>query len=132
MKLRIHNDSIRLRLTVSEVKRIGAGRSVLASTRFPGGRAFTYALVTTRERSVSASLDGHILTVRLPADEASAWAADPDCITLRGEPDERCGMPALLVEKDFECLAPRAGDDATDLFVNPRETYREAAIPTPT
>lgn len=120
MKLRIHNDSIRLRLTVSEVARIGAGRSVLATTRLPGGGAFTYALVTTREPSLSASLDGHTLTVRLPAAQASAWAADPQRVTLRGEADERWGMPTLLVEKDFACLALRAEDHGADLFVNPR------------
>jgi hypothetical protein len=29
---------------------------------------------------------------------------------------------AILIEKDFECLKPRAGDDPTDLFVNPAKT----------
>jgi hypothetical protein len=25
----------------------------------------------------------------------------------------------ILVERDFECLAPRSGEDVADLFVNP-------------
>lgn len=127
MKLRIQNDSIRLRLTVSEVARIGAGRSVVASTRFPGGTTFTYALVTTREPLLCATMEGHTLTVRVPATVAQRWAADPTRISLTGAADEPCGMPALLVEKDFACLMPRGEDPAADLFVNPRAARETVA-----
>lgn len=120
MKLRIQNDAIRLRLTVSEVGRIGAGQSVVATTRFPGGAALTYALVTTREPDMSASLEGQTLTVRIPQAEAQAWAGDDGRVSLACEPDEAHRRPALLVEKDFACLAPRPGDEGQDLFVNPR------------
>lgn len=128
MKLRIHNDSIQLQLSASEAERFGAGRSIVASTRFPGGSRFTYALVTTREPLLSTSMDGHTLTVRVPAQDARRWAADPDQGALTGAADESCGMPAVLVEKDYGWHSPPPDHTAPERAVNPRPAMVTAAI----
>jgi hypothetical protein len=121
MKLRIHNDSVRLRLTVCEVARVERGASVVGRTRFPGGATLTYALVPADVAALDAALAAHRLTVRLPRAQAQAWAEQPQQIALRGRVDLARGDKLnVLVEKDFACVVPRVGEDAGDLFVNPR------------
>ena len=98
MKLRIHDDTIRLRLTRSEVGRIAAGLGVEAACRFPDGTTLRYALVM------------------LPRAQAMPWATGNDAPLRR---DRDAGLQ-ILVEKDFACLDPRDGDDDADLYPNPR------------
>lgn len=123
MKLRICNDSIRLRLSVSEVALIGTGRPVVAISHLPGDRALKYSVEPTAvcEPDVAFLLEpgGAHLRVQVPHDEARTWAETPQLVSLQGEAPLNGGALSLLVEKDFACLAPRAGDDASDLFVNP-------------
>ncbi len=118
MKLRLQDDSVRLRLSVSEVRNIGSGRPVTAQTRFPGS-VLAYRLVPSHVTALSARLEGATLTVRVPREQACAWAGS-DQVSLHGCVDLHSGGTLrLLVEKDFACLAPRAGEDPSDLFVNP-------------
>ena len=121
MKLRLLDDSIRLRLSQSEVVAADEQQSVEASTHFPDGSAFRFALEADRNAATaSAAFAGERLVVRLPAAEISAWARDDQAVSLKGEialPDG--GTLSLLVEKDFRCLTPRDGEDQSDLFVNP-------------
>lgn len=121
MKLRIQDDSVRLRLTVSEVASVARGKAVVGRTRFPGRATFVYALVPGEVPVMDASLEGHAITIRLPHAEAREWAAHGERIAMRGRVDLPEGTKLyLLVEKDFACLVPRVGEDSADSFVNPR------------
>ena len=121
MKLRLLDDSIRLRLSQSEVTAAHEHGVVEGQTRFPDGSAFTFVLEALESGSeASASFAGGRLVVRLPAQEISAWANDDTAVSLRGELELPLGGPLkLLVEKDFRCISPRADEDQSDLFVNP-------------
>jgi Family of unknown function (DUF7009) len=121
MKLRLLDDSIRLRLSQSEVAAAHEHGVVEGQTRFPDGSAFTFVLEALESSSeASASFAGGRLVVRLPAQEISAWANDDTAVSLRGELELPLGGPLkLLVEKDFRCISPRADEDQSDLFVNP-------------
>lgn len=121
MKLRLQDDTLRLRLSISEARTIGSGARVRAATRFPGGAVLTYELVPSGVTALAAGFADGRVTVEVPRRDARAWAASESWISLEGTVD--LGPTAtltLLVEKDFACLAPRPGDDGTDLFVNPR------------
>ena len=121
MKLRLLDDSIRLRLSQSEVVAAGEQRAVEACTRFPDGSAFCFALESDAgAATASAAYASDRLVVRLPAAEISAWARDAEAVSLQ----EEVGLPdggtlKLLVEKDFRCLAPREDEDQSDLYMNP-------------
>jgi hypothetical protein len=72
-----------------------------------------------RNAAGAAFADGR-LVVRLPAAEVSAWANDDTAVSLRRElvlPDG--SVLHVLVEKDFQCLTPREGEDQDDMFPNP-------------
>jgi hypothetical protein len=124
MKLRLLDDSIRLRLSRTEVVAANEQGVVEGQTRFPDGSVFTFALeARKRGSSASASFAKDRLVVTLPAAEISAWATDDAAVSLHGELElPRGGSLKVLVEKDFECVTPRGDEDQSDLFKNPAKT----------
>lgn len=123
MKLRIRDDSMRLRLAVSEVDAIGAGNAVTGRIRFPGGNQLIYSLRPDADcSSMTAGFDpaGSRLEVRLPMAAGRAWHADPLAIGMRAVlPMAEGAELTLLVEKDFACLDPGVEQDETDTFERP-------------
>jgi len=123
VKLRLLDDSIRLRLSRSDVLTVDDKGVVEGQTRFPGGASFTYALESVARGEASADFANGRLLVRLPAGDVKSWAHDDDAVSLRAElAVADGGSLKLLVEKDFECLTPREGEDQGDMFPNPDST----------
>ena len=120
MKIRIYDDSVRLRLDRSEVSLIGAGETVTASTHFPDQQTFNYSLSVADQSAVSARFDTQRIEVTLPRDAAARWANDATAVSIHGQEPLPDGTLTLLIEKDFECLEPRAGEDQSNRFVNPK------------
>lgn len=120
MKLRIRDNSVRLRLERGEVDALRDKGLVIARTGFPGGREFQY-LVESSPASVSpgAFFSANAVTVRLPEKTVLAWA-NSEQVSIVGEQILDDGEPlSILVEKDFTCLAPREGEDDADMFPHP-------------
>ena len=127
MKLRIRDNSVRLRLTRSEVETLRSDGMVSSRTAFPGGREFQYVLESSPANvSPGVSLSDFVMTVRLPETSVLAWAAT-DQVSIEGEQLLNDGeKTTILVEKDFVCLAPRAGEDESDMFPHPKSESDEA------
>ena len=120
MKLRIRDNSIRLRLERGEVDRLRDTGLVAAKTGFAGGGELGY-VVESSPASVTpeAVLSDSTVTVRLPESTVLAWA-DSEQVSIVGEQQLAEGNAlAILVEKDFACLAPREGEDESDMFPHP-------------
>ena len=111
MKLRIKGDTIRLRLTQSEVAAVADGDVVVETTSLP--QPFTYALESSGE-TIGAAFSAGRMTVNIPHAIALQWASTEE-VSLRG----REGGVEILVEKDFACLVPREGEENSDAFPNP-------------
>jgi hypothetical protein len=124
MKLRLLDDSIRLRLSRSEVTAAHERGIVESRTRFADGSVFTYVLEATKSaKGASAVYERDRMVVKLPAREISAWANDDTAVSLRGEVRLPDGAAlTLLVEKDFKCVSPRGDEDQSDLFQNREPT----------
>jgi hypothetical protein len=114
MKLRLHSDTLRLRLSQSEVARLGAGERVEDIVSFPGDRTLEYAIEPGAV--LSAMFDGRRVTVTVPAAQAKHWAENSE-VGISGSD----GPLKILIEKDFQCLH---GPEATNvgLFPNPEST----------
>lgn len=121
MKLRIRANTLRLRLTRAEVVSIEAGQTVAEETRFPDGSIMRYELVPgARDDAALTTSDGAlVLRVEVPAERAKDWAASETAVGLHGEEPHPVGPLTVLIEKDFTCLAPRAGEEELDTFPNP-------------
>lgn len=119
MKLRIQDNSIRLRLTRSEVDALVADGSVTASVSFPNGARLEYSLETsslTGQPQAQFAMDR--LVVQIPQAVARRWAVTEEVSITGGERLEE-GELSILVEKDFACLTPREGEDESDMFPHP-------------
>jgi hypothetical protein len=121
MKLRIKGDSLRLRVSRSEVARLLAGDCLEETIHFtPEASAkFTYALQQDRLVSIpTVQYTLNKVTILIPSDQANAWSVTDQVgiaedISLGG-----LGLLALLIEKDFACL-DRSEEDNADTFANP-------------
>lgn len=123
MKIRILDNAIRLRLDRSEVDRIGTGKAVTARTRFPGAATFTYRLAVAEQPDTTARFDDGTMLVTLAGEQARSWASDETRVSIKAAETLTDGDTLqLLVEKDFECLEPRSGEDQSNRFVNPKAT----------
>ena len=120
MKIRIRDNSIRLRLTRGEVETIHADGVVSATTGFPGSRTFRYSLESSPASvSPAAFYSENEIRIRLPETVVLAWATTEQ-VSIEGEQVLDDGEKlSLLIEKDFACLAPRAGEDEADMYPHP-------------
>ena len=121
MKLRIHKNSIRLRLGRSDVESLADDGLLRETLRFPDGAELSYALESSPASVVpTAHLEGGGILVRLPEDLVSTWARS-ERISISEDVDlGPDGQLAILVEKDFACLTPREGDDDADSYPHPK------------
>ena len=120
MKLRIRDNSIRLRLMRGEVDSLREKGIVEATTGFPGGRSLRY-LVESSPAIVNpaAFLSGNEIIVRLPEATVLAWATSEQ-VSIDGEQVLDDGEKMrLLVEKDFICLTGRDDEDESDMYPHP-------------
>lgn len=120
MKLRILDNSIRLRLTQGEVRALREGGAVAARTEFPDASSFAYAIECTQSCArPAAGIRGSALTITLPERLVRTWA-DSEQVSIRDEvPLDGGSSLVILVEKDFACLVPREGENESDMFPNP-------------
>ena len=121
LKLRIRGNTVRLRLTRGEVESVGRGEVVEESTQFPDGSVLRYQMVPGRvqEASQSSNDQGHVISIEVPSAQASDWANNEEQVGLTGDEPFVVGPLEVLVEKDFSCVTPRAGEDTLDTFPNP-------------
>jgi hypothetical protein len=114
MKLRIRGNSLRLRLSQSEVTQLAREGRVEDAISF-GPSKLTYVLTTADVERVGATYDSNRIVVTLPKERAHAWSSTDEVgIESKGE-------LAILVEKDWSCLKPREGEDDSDAFPHPEK-----------
>ena len=120
MKLRIQGNSIRLRLTQSEVEAFGEQGHVEARVRFRPGEFMIYALEASEVVGhLTARYTEGRVTVKVPSAWVSDWV-DTGKVGLEGEqPIEGDEVLTILIEKDFKCLHGPAERQEEDAFPNP-------------
>ena len=121
MKLRIKGNSLRLRLSKSEVEKLAIAAYLEERTSF-GSNTFGYALQSKETGDeLSADFDGGKITVFIPEIFIKDWAVN-DVIGF----DARMQVSDaeslyILVEKDFQCL-DETTEDQSDNYENPNKT----------
>ena len=117
MKLRIQGDSVRLRLTQTEVRTLAEAGEVTDAVHLAPGVALSYGLRAADCPRLGAAMEGGAITVLVPRDWLAPWA-DGEEVGFSGEQEAGDGRTlSILVEKDFECLHKRP--DEVDAFPNP-------------
>ena len=118
MKLRLQRNSVRLRLTRSEVERLREAGLVEESVDFGGGKFLAYRLQSRLEQGPLEAVFGQgVMTVSVSKEAAQAWAGS-DEVGLYAQ----SGPLAISIEKDFRCLTRRLHEQEPDAYPHPGQT----------
>jgi len=114
MKIRIKGNSVRFRLTQSEVKQLCEQGSVEEQTTF-GDAIFGYAVQMDAEKKhMTAEFKNQNITLFLPRSLGEGWFEN-DKVGFENHQDELY----ILLEKDFTCL-DNTMEDQSDNYPNPK------------
>jgi hypothetical protein len=121
MKIRIKDNSLRYRLTKSEVQQLAISGQLQAKTEFLNS-IFKYQIVVQENISeLAADYKDNTITLFFPKAEADIWY-DSDRITYEHKMPLGNGQSLkLLLEKDFVCL-DHTDEDQSDNYPNPNKT----------
>jgi len=121
LKLRIKGNSLRLRLTRSELERFALGDRIEETIQFSSAEhaKLTYALESsTGLKAVSVRYLPQDVTVILPEEQVLIWS-DVNNVGVYANVDiGEAGVLEIAVEKDFACL-DGSDEDNRDTFANP-------------
>jgi len=122
MKIRIKGNSIRLRLTKTEITNFGKQGALADKTSFGGEVFFGYALEQKPGiTELEASFSENRITVFVPETMAQEWVST-DIVGFENKMDIGNGQQLfLLIEKDWVCL-DNTFEDQSDNFPNPNIT----------
>lgn len=117
MKLRIKGNSVRFRLTKTEVKNLSEGKQLKEQTEF--SNPFFYSVVANDGiDNLKAEFKDNGIILYIPSEWSELWDSserigfDADFKTPEGK------KIFLLIEKDFKCLEETT-EDQTDNYENP-------------
>jgi hypothetical protein len=118
MKLRFHGNTLRLRLSQSDVARLAERGRVEEQVMFAPGQTLDYVLETgvvgqSETDDLGASFEGGKIRVTLASAVAKRWVEGRETGI-----ESSSGPLRVLVEKDFQCLHGDAERDG-DAFPNP-------------
>jgi hypothetical protein len=109
----MQSNSVRLRLSRSEVDALGQNGHVEECIQFSPDRTLWYSVESAEVPAASASLEGSLIQVTLPRTEVNQWIE-----TDQTGIEAMQGSLRLLIEKDFKCMHRDSVEDA-DSFPNP-------------
>lgn len=112
MKIRIKGNTIRYRLTKTDVDLFNREHYIAEHTNF-GNKQLTYALAAKDQYAINASFTDDTITITVPAFKADELA-QTDMVGF----DANDGDLYVLIEKDFKCL-DNVAEDQSDNYPNP-------------
>jgi hypothetical protein len=121
MKLRIKGNSLRLRVSRSELTRFLSPSRIEETIHFaPGSEAkLTYALESAPlNTEATVRYIPHELTVTISEEQARIWSEAREVGIYTTVDIGAEGLLEVIIEKDFACI-DRSDEDNTDTFVNP-------------
>ncbi|TVZ16598.1 DUF7009 family protein [Maribacter sp. MAR_2009_72] len=121
MKIRIKGNSVRFRLTQSEVRTLSEHGEIYDSTNF-GETEFKYGVVLDNKiHNLHTSFNNNCIVLKMPSSIGKEWYSN-DIITFDHTVETTKNQSLyLLLEKDFTCL-DNTIEDQSDNYPNPKLT----------
>jgi hypothetical protein len=121
MKLRIKGNSVRVRLSKTEVDQLASGSTLTDSTSF-GSASFGYSVKPViAGESLTATYKNDMITLFVPHTLLKEWPTNSVVGFESMMQPENSGQLHLLLEKDFKCL-DNTTEDQSGFFDNPSKT----------
>lgn len=119
MKIRIKGNSIRYRLTRSEVETFGLNSYIEETTDFNGNQ-FKYALQAKEGvDTLDVQFENNTITLFLNKEKSKNWFNINQVGFSQDIQRTNGNVLSLLLEKDFACVDER-GEDESDNYPNPK------------
>ena len=116
-------DSLRIRLSQSEVDTIGKEGIVQETTTFPGNEKLTYDIRSTESNKLGCTFANNTISIFVPHSKLDEWVST-DLVGFHQEIDlDKNQKLSILIEKDFKCLTTRPNEDDSDLYPNPLKSH---------
>ena len=119
MKLRIKGNSLRIRLTKTEVSKLAQTGYLEEQTSF-SNNLFIYAVQKTDAADLSATFENNKITIFVPASFIEDWVGNSIVGLDTKMPISQTESLYLLIEKDFVCL-DETNEDQSDNYNNPNK-----------
>ena len=123
MKIRIQGNTLRLRLTQTEVKNFNTKGLVEEKTSFgpSSDSTLTYSIIKADCKELEASFKKNKIEIKVPKNLAAVWV-NTEMVGLDNASSAITETDLkILVEKDFACLKERVGEDESDMFPHPEQ-----------
>jgi hypothetical protein len=121
MKLRIKGNSVRIRLSKTEVDQLASGSTLTESTSF-GSTSFGYSVKPVAGGdSLTATYKNDMITLFVPHTLLTEWPTNSVVGFESMMQPESSDQLHLLLEKDFKCL-DKTTEDQSEFFDNPAKT----------
>jgi hypothetical protein len=120
MKLRMKENSLRLRISRSELACFAAERRIEETVHFtpePDGK-LTYVLESAPGAATSVRYAAQEIAVVITEEQARTWSEEDQVGVYTTIDIGPAGVLEVIVEKDFACL-DRSDEDNKDTFANP-------------
>ncbi len=126
MKIRIKGNSLRLRLTQTEVYSFAKTGQVSDTIEFNDSstKSLKYSLILKKEiTQVVADFAENEISVAVPRIIWKEWT-ETDMIGFSNQENPKQTQSIfILVEKDFQCMHERPNEDESDNYSNPMMSY---------
>lgn len=116
MKLRINGNSLRLRLTPTEVAQLCNNGKAEDRCKI-GDHQCIYSIVTYEDDQLSVNMINGKVQVNIPKSFVKGWQKND--VTGFEYTDHNDLL--ILIEKDFKCLQPRRHEQEQSLYPNPHK-----------
>jgi hypothetical protein len=142
MKLRLYNNSVRFRLTQSEVKRLAGGERLAETLALPSDfqnnsqqqACFVYAMESTSPEAPANAITlapsrGNEIRVLVPQATLERWAASDEVGLyaeqriqghVQGSSNQQASI-RIIIEKDFRCIDGEPDEFEADRYPHPHE-----------
>ena len=121
MKLRLRENSIRLRLLQSEITKLAGFGEVTEKITFSLSQTLSYSVkVSAQNSEISAKFNASEITIFIPLETAKNWI-ETNLVGLEKEQNiDDVKSLKILIEKDFVCVDRPMDADNLDAFPHPK------------
>ena len=123
MKLRIRGNTIRLRISRSDLAALTESGTIESAIHFADNPAakWSYGIQHSASSGPSVQFESNRVTVSLSSEAVNRWVNTEDVGIYFSQDIGSLGTLEVLIEKDFACL-DRSDEENSDTFPNPNET----------
>ena len=123
MKLRIMGNSLRIRLSQTEISTLGKDHKILDSIQFPNKGKLEYEIISLKSDKWDCFYGNNKISLGIPQILINNWVTT-EMVGFDNLIDLENNIKlSILIEKDFKCLTTRSDEDESDLYPNPLESH---------